>query len=106
MDELRPVLPHARQAADDLLSRLVTDGVMTPRTAAAMRTDGFRVATKNLSELRKSGLHPACVTALYEGQLAAGRAAGNQRCVNSAEFTLAVWDGMQRDLAEWLGAES
>lgn len=100
--ETRKVLTRARAAAGAALERMVADGVMTAGTADAMATGGFTVATRVLSELYASGLRAECITEAFERGLNRARTAGNQRDVNSYEFTLAVWGGMQEDLAAYL----
>lgn len=102
-NELR--LTRARKAADELLERMVADGVMTADTAQAMATVGFLSATRVLSELRMSGVSVECITESFGRQLIQSRASGDQQAVNAAEFTLAVWGGMLADLAEWMKAQ-
>ena len=95
-------LTRARAAADEALLRMVTDGVMTADAAHAMAGAGFYSATRILSELRVSGIGADCITAAFEAELDRARTDGDQRLINSTEFTLAVWHGMQEDFAAWL----
>lgn len=101
-DESRPVLTRARAAADAALERMVAGGVMTADTALAMAADGFAAAVRVLGELHSDGVHAECITAAFGLELLRGQATGNQQLINSSEFTLAVWGGMQEDLAAHL----
>lgn len=100
-EEPQKVLTQARAAADTALDRMVTDGVMPVDTAHAMADAGFVAATRVLSELYASGVSGECITEAFEKELHRAQAAGDQRLINSSEFTLAVWDGMQGDLATY-----
>lgn len=95
-------LTMARAAADEALLRMVTDGVMTADAAHAMAGAGFTAATRILSELRASDIGPHCITTAFEAELDRARTGRDQRLINSTEFTLAVWHGMQEDFAAWL----
>ncbi len=95
-------LTRARAAADEALLRMVTDGVMTADAAHAMAGAGFCSATRILSELRASGIAPDRITSAFEAELRRARSDGDQRLINSSEFTLAVWHGLREDFAAWL----
>lgn len=98
----RPTLANAREAADGYLMRQVMDGSMTPDVAKGLATDGFRVATRILSGLRREGVSEQCITDSFQAKLDEARAAGDVQRVISAEYTLAIWDGMLADLAAYL----
>lgn len=100
----RPMLANAHEAAEEYLMSKVVAGDMAPGVAKAMATDGFTAVTRALSELRKEGVSEQCITESFQRQLDRARADGDTQRVISAEFTLAVWDGMQRDLAAYLRA--
>lgn len=91
--------PRARRAADELLARKVADGSMNQATAGAMAV-AFNVTTSTLADLRRSGMSEAAITDAYLDRLAQARRLGDVRSVIAAEFTLAVWGGLQDDLAE------
>lgn len=101
-EEPRRVLTRARATADAALDRMVTDGVMPVDTAYAMAGTGFTAVTRVLSELYVSGLSAECITQAFEKNLQRARTDGDQWHINSSEFILAVWDGMQDDLAAYL----
>lgn len=99
----RPMLAHAREAADALLARRITDGSMTPEAARDMATTGFTVTTRILADLRaRDGLSEQAIVDAFEARLDKARAAGDEQRITAAEFALAVWDGMRRDLAAYL----
>jgi hypothetical protein len=99
------VLANAREAADEYLARKVADGTMAPDVAADLATIGFTVATRTLSYMRtRDGLSEQAITDGFQRQLDTARAAGDVQRVIAAGYTLAIWGGMQRDLAAWLGA--
>lgn len=98
----RPSLAHAREAADGLLLRKVTDGEMTVDAAAGMAATGFTVATRVLADLRRQGVSAERITDSFRRKVEQAKAAGDNRAVLAGEFTLAVWDGMQADLAAYL----
>jgi hypothetical protein len=99
----RPLLAHAHEAADAYLMRKVMDGAMEPDVAKGMATDGFLVATRTLSDLRnRDGLSAQAITDAFQRRLDRAQTARDDRSVIAAEFALAVWGGMQRDLAEYL----
>lgn len=92
------------EAAEEYLLRQTLDNGMAPGVAKALATEGFTAATRTLSELRKQGVSEDVITESFQRQLDRARADGDTQRVISAEFTLAVWDGMQRDLAAYLRA--
>jgi hypothetical protein len=100
----RPMLANAHEAADTYLMRQTLDNGMAPDVAKAMATDGFTVATRTLSELRKQGVGEQSITDAFRRQLDRARETGDVQRVIAAEFTLAVWGGMQRDLAAYLSS--
>jgi phage-related tail fiber protein len=101
----RSILANARRAADEYLARKVADGEMTSDVAKDMRTVGFTAATRTLSTLRsRNGMGEQAIADAFQKQLDAARAADDTQRVIAAEFTLAVWDGLRADLAEYLGA--
>ncbi|WP_030248303.1 hypothetical protein [Streptomyces sp. NRRL S-455] len=106
----RPLLAHAHEEADAYLMRKAMEGSMTPGVAKDMATTGFTAVTRTLSYLRtRDGLSEQAIVDSFQRQLGKAREAGDEQRVIAAEFTLAVWDGMQRDLAEYLrdaGAEA
>lgn len=102
----RPMLTNAHEAAEELLIRKVEAGDMTPDVAKDMATTGFTAATRVLSELRTRGMSEQCITESFQRQLDRARVADDVQRVIAAEFSLAVWDGMQRDLAAYLRATS
>lgn len=95
-------LSHARAAAHEFLARKVYEGVMNPATSDAMAARGFASTTSTLADLRKSGMSEADITTAYLDRLAEARRTNDARGVIAAEYTLAVWSGMQDDLADWL----
>ena len=99
----RPTLAHARAAADELLMRWVADGSMNPGVARGMAATGFTVTTRILADLRaRDGLSEQDIVDAFEARLDKARAEGLERSAVAAEFALAVWDGMRRDLAAYL----
>lgn len=101
----RPALVHAHRAAEELLARKVADGSMTESTALDMASVGFTLTTRILADLRRSqGLSARAITDALRARLDRAEAAHDVRSAISDEFALAVWDGMQRDLAEWMKA--
>lgn len=101
-EEPRKALTRARAAADTALNRMVTDGVMPIETACAMAGTGFTAVTRVLSELYVSGLSTGCITEAFERNLQRARTDGDQWHINSSEFILAIWGGMQEDLVAYL----
>jgi hypothetical protein len=103
----RPLLANAHEAAEDYLMRKVAAGDVASDVAKDMVTTGFTVATRILSELRtRDGLSEDAITSAFQRRLDRARAVGDHQRVIAAEFTLAVWDGMQRDLAAYLNHPS
>lgn len=102
--EARPMLAHAREAAEELLMRKVAEGAIAPDTALDMGTTGFNVTTRVLADLRRQGVSEQCIVESFQRKPEKALEAGDGKRVTAAEFTLAVWDGMQRDLAEYLRA--
>lgn len=101
--EPRPALAHAHRAAEEMLARKVADDSLTQSAALDMATTGFTVTTRVLADLRRSqGLSERAITESFQARLDKAEAAGDTRSAVAAEFALAVWDGMQRDLAEWM----
>jgi hypothetical protein len=99
----RPLLAHAHEEADAYLMRKVLSGDIEPEVAKGLRTDGFLVATRTLSDLRnRDGLSAQAITDAFQRRLDRAHANHDGRSIVAAEFALAVWDGMQRDLAEYL----
>jgi hypothetical protein len=99
----RPLLAKAREAADEYLMRKVMDGSMEPGMAKDMATAGFTAATRTLSMLRtRDGVSERAIVDGFQRQLDRAREAGDEQRVIAAEFTLAVWDGLRADLAEYL----
>ena len=96
-------LAHARAAADELLARKVYEG-MTPEVAMNMATAGFTVTTRTLADLRRDGLSEDQITDAFRAKLVQARDAGDVKGETAAEFALAVWSGMQADLAAYLRA--
>lgn len=107
---VRPLLAKAHEAADAYLMRKVMGGSMEPGMAKDMATTGFTAATRTLSILRtRDGLSEQAIVDGFQRQLDSAREAGDEQRVIAAEFTLAVWDGMRADLADYLrsaGAEA
>lgn len=101
--EPRPLLAKAREAAEELLMRKVAEGSMAPDIAKHMATTGFTVATRILSGLCRDGVSGQRIVKSFQAKLDQARSAGDTRRVIAAEYTLAIWDGMQRDLAAYLG---
>lgn len=93
------VYTQAREAAETLLARKVSEGSVTPDLAHALATAGLSSAIGFLTQMLRSGLCAEHITDAYQYQLAAGRAAGDEGCILAAEFTLAVWDGLRADIA-------
>lgn len=98
----RPMLTNAHEEADAYLMRKVAAGDMEPDVAKALATTGFIAATRILSELRKQGVGEQSIAESFQRQLDRARRDDDVQRVIAAEFTLAVWDGMQRDLAAYL----
>lgn len=93
---------RARETAEAALERMVSEGAMTAGTAGAMAGAGFLSAVRTLSELYAAGVDKDCITTAFENDLRRAREAGDQQLINAGEFTLAVWGGMQEDLAAHL----
>lgn len=101
-EEPRRLLTRARAAAEAELDRMVTDGVMPVDTAVVMAGTGFTAVTRVLSELYVSGLSAGCITEAFERNLRRAHTDGDQWQINSSEFILAIWRGMQEDLVTYL----
>jgi hypothetical protein len=99
----RPLLAHAHEEADAYLMGKVLGGAMEPEVAKGLRTAGFTVATRTLSHLRtRDGMSEQAIVDSFQRQLDTAREAGDEQRVIVAGFTLAVWDGLRADLAEYL----
>lgn len=98
----RPLLAEARKAADSYLLHKVVDDGMPTDVSQRLATTGFTAATRILSALRKNGVGEDVITDRFQWQRDAARAAGDEQRVIAAEYTLAVWGGMRRDLAAYL----
>lgn len=99
----RPLLAEARRAGDAFLADMLADGHLSTEAAAGLATVGFTATTRVLADLRvKDGLGEQAITDAWERRLDKARRAGDARSVIAAGYTLAVWDGMQRDLAAYL----
>lgn len=104
-EEPRPTMIHAHRAAEELLAQKVADGSLTESAALDMASVGFTVTTRILADLRRrDGLSERAITDAFQARLDKAEAAHDVRNAISAEFALAVWSGMQRDLAEWMKA--
>lgn len=100
----RPTLRHAREAADGYLLHKAVDDGMAPGVAQNMATVGFATAARTLSTLRtRDGLSEDAIERGFQRKLDEARAAGDEQRVIAAEFTLAIWGGLRRDLADYLG---
>jgi hypothetical protein len=101
--DTRPLLAEARRAADDYLLHKVVDNGMALDVSQRLATTGFTTAVRILSALRtQNGLSEDTITDRFEWQLKAAHTAGDAQRVIAAEYTLAIWDGMRRDLAAYL----
>ena len=101
--DARPMLAEARQAADSYLLHKVVDDGMPSDAAERMASTGFSVVTRTLSILRtRDGLSEQAIADAFQRRLDEAREAGDEQRVISAEYTLAIWDGMRRDLAAYL----
>lgn len=99
----RPLLAEARKAADSYLLHKVVDDGMALDVSQRLATTGFTTATRILSALRtQNGLSEDTITDRFEWQRRAAHAANDEQRVIAAEYTLAIWDGMRRDLATYL----
>lgn len=99
----RPLLAEARKAGDDFLAGMLADGRLSVEAASGLATTGFTVTTRILADLRaRDGLSEQAIVDAFERRLDQARRAGDTQRVISAGYTLAVWDGMQRDLAAYL----
>lgn len=99
----RPLLAEARKAADAYLMRKVMNDGMDVGVASDLATAGFTAATRTLSILRtRDGLSEDAITSAFQRQLDTAREAGDEQRIIAAEYTLAIWDGMRRDLAAYL----
>lgn len=98
-----PLLTGARKAADDYLMRKAMDGSLAPDVARDMAVVGFTVATRTLSTMRtQDGLSEDAIERGFQRKLNQARAAGDVRRIIAAEYTLAIWGGLRRDLATYL----
>lgn len=101
----RPLLAKACEAADDYLMGKVADGSLSPAVAEGLATAGFTVATRILADLRaRDGLSETAITESFQRRLDEARATGDVQRAVSAEYTLAIWAGMQEDLADFLSS--
>lgn len=99
---IKPELNHAREAAAQYLARAM-DGGMSAEAALCLGSAGFDVAVRALALMRRDhGVSPEGVVAAYEERRDRAIVDEDVQRRIAAEFTLAVWDGMQRDLAEWM----
>ena len=96
------MLSHAREAADELLARLVADGSVTPGIAESLAAEGFTTVTVSLAGMRASGMSEQDITDLIEDQLRAAHRSGDAQRIVADELMLAVWGGMKRDFAAYL----
>lgn len=103
--DLRP-LAHARKAAEEMLESRVADGSLSPLAAQGMLSASFALATQTIADLRvKEGMSEQAITDAFQARLDKAEDDGDPRRALVAEFTLAVWGGMQADLAAWLGSD-
>jgi hypothetical protein len=101
----RPVLARAYEAADEMLARRVADGSLSPEAALDMRALGFTTTTRILSDLRvRDGMSEQAITDAFQARLDKAEDDGDPQRAIAAEFALAVWDGMRRDLANYLSS--
>jgi ABC-type molybdate transport system ATPase subunit len=100
----QPALTHAREAADAVLLRHVTDGRLGVDAACEMSGVGFNGVVNMLAGLRRDGVPETRITELIRVRLERAEMAGDVQRRIGAELMLAVWDGMRRDLADFLNA--
>ncbi|MFH8805287.1 hypothetical protein ACH4F6_38060 [Streptomyces sp. NPDC017936] len=99
----RPLLAEAREAADTYLAGMLKDGRLTEEAAAGLATMGFTVTTRVLADMRtRDGLNPQAITGAWKRRLDQARREHDARGTVAAGYALAIWDGMQRDLAAFL----
>lgn len=99
----RPLLAEARRAGDAFLADMLANDRLSAEAAAGLATAGFTVTTRVLADMRvKDGLGAQAITDAWVRRLDKARRAGDARSVISAGYALAVWDGMQRDLAAYM----
>ncbi|MFF4528163.1 hypothetical protein ACFY1P_02725 [Streptomyces sp. NPDC001407] len=109
--------PEADKAVREVVNRHVRKGSMRRSEANRLVRDGLPIILSGFAEARIKGKPEAAITADLEDALAeakqrwaTARTATRRRValldVSTAEFAIAAWAGVRRDLANHLAAHS
>ncbi|MFF3692012.1 hypothetical protein [Streptomyces sp. NPDC002221] len=112
-----PRTPEAEKAAREVVNRYVRQGDMRRADANRIMRDGLPIILNGFAEARIKGKPEAAITADLEAALAeAKQRQATARTttrrhmalldVSTAEFAIAAWEGVRRDLANHLAAHS
>jgi hypothetical protein len=113
MTTVKPKLEASERAARDLLNRKVREGIVDRRNANEILKTGLPFVQHMLAQWRREGTDPQWITDWFqrkhadsEQQYAAATNPLAQRMaltrVVCAEMYLAVWAGMQADMAAYV----
>lgn len=95
----RPKLVNAEKAGTELLADKVAAGLITESSARDILTIGFPFVVRTIANWRREGMSADTITEEFTHRAAKAKRLGRNLAEASAEFYLAVWKGMQEDLA-------
>ncbi|GGU41608.1 hypothetical protein GCM10010211_00750 [Streptomyces albospinus] len=109
--------PEAEKAVRKVVNRRIREGSMRRSEANRLVRDGLPIILSGFAEARIKGKPEAAITADLEAALAeakqrqaTARTATRRRMalldVSTAEFAIAAWEGVRRDLAAHLASNS
>ncbi|OII68292.1 hypothetical protein [Streptomyces sp. CC77] len=109
--------PEAEKAAREVVNRFVRQGDMRRAEANRIMRDGLPIILNGFAKARIQGKPEADITASLEEALAeakqrqaAARTATARRLalldLTTAEFAIAAWEGVRRDLANHLATSA
>lgn len=112
-----PRTPEAEKAAREVVNRHVREGRMRRSEGNRLVRDGLPIILNGFAQARITGKPEEAITADLEAALAeakqlqaTARTAVRRRMalldVSTAEFAIAAWDGVRRDLANHLAANA
>ncbi|MEV7282574.1 hypothetical protein [Streptomyces sp. NPDC093111] len=112
-----PSTPEAEKAAREVVDRLVREGQMRRSEGARLLRDGLPIILQGFALGRLRGKSEDAITADLEDERdkaeqrhASARTITARRAallsLTTAEFAIAAWEGVQRDLAAHLAATS
>lgn len=117
MTQVKPKMDHSERAARDLLNLKVREGLIDRPNANQILKVGLPFVRMMLARWRREGTSPQWLTDKFQSKLTEAKeqyaAAGNDFAkhrallgIVGAEMYLAVWAGLQADLAQFIADDN